>query len=134
MGGSEWTVTVTVTLGTAFLASPESGAPSAHKRAVLDARDDPTVITRAFSGRPARGIKNEFIRRLEGKENTILPYPLQNALTRAMRTAAGRQGAAGWLSMWAGTGVARARAMPASELVARLVEEIDGEAEKRQTA
>jgi nitronate monooxygenase len=123
-----------VTLGTAFLASPESGAPSAHKRAVLGAREDLTVITRAFSGRPARGIKNEFIRRLEGKENTILPYPLQNALTRAMRTAAGRQGAAGWLSMWAGTGVARARAMPASELVARLVEEIDGEAEKRQTA
>jgi len=114
-----------VALGTAFLACPESGAPAAHKRAVLDAREGTTVITRAFSGRPARGIKNDFIVRLEGKESTILPYPLQNALTRAMRTAAGRRGAAGWLSLWAGTGVARARAMPAGDLVTHLLEEID---------
>jgi len=51
--------------------------------------------------------------------------PLQNAFTRAMRAAAGRQGAAGWLSLWAGTGVARARTMPAGHLVTHLLEEID---------
>ncbi len=112
-------------LGTAFLVCPESGASDAHKRAILNAGRDTTVITRAFSGRPARGLRNDFIARLEGQENAILPYPLQNALTRTMRMAAGKQGAAGFLSLWAGTGVARARAMPAGQLVRCLVEEMD---------
>lgn len=113
-------------LGTAFLVCPESGAPEAHKRAVLDARKNTTVITRAFSGRPARGLPNAFIAKLAGKENMILPFPLQNALTRAMRTAAAKRGESDFLSLWAGTGVARARAMPAGELVSRLVEEMGG--------
>jgi nitronate monooxygenase len=112
-------------LGTAFLTCPESGAPEAHKRAILDARKDTTVITRAFSGRPARGLPNAFIAKLAGKENMILPYPLQNILTRAMRTAAASRGESGFLSLWAGTGVARARAMPAATLVRRLVKEMD---------
>lgn len=110
--------------GTAFLTCPESGAPEAHKRAILDARADTTVITRAFSGRPARGLVNAFITRLTGREAAILPYPLQNALTRAMRTAAAQRGEAGFMSLWAGRGVARARVLPASDLVRRLVEEI----------
>ena len=106
-----------VALGTAFLACPESGASDAHKRAIVNADRDTTVVTRTFSGRPARGLRNDFIARLEGQESAILPYPLQNALTRSMRTAAANQGAAGFLSLWAGTGVARARAMPAGDLV-----------------
>ncbi len=110
-------------LGTAFLTCPESTAPEAHKQAILAARRDTTVITRAFSGRPARGLPNAFIAMLQGKENAILPYPLQNALTRAMRAASGTQGRSEFLSLWAGTGVARARALPAGELVGRLVEE-----------
>src|SRR5207248_2557686 len=105
-----------VQLGTAFLVSPESGAPEAHKRAILAAKSDTTVITRAFSGRPARGLTNAFIDAVAGKEEAILPYPMQNALTRAMRTAAAKLGAAGYLSLWAGQGAARARAVPAGEL------------------
>ncbi len=92
--------------------------------ALVVALKDTTVLTRAFSGRPARGLANTFIAKLEGKENTILPYPLQNALTRAMRTAAAKRGDAGFLSLWAGRGVARARVIPAGELVRRLVEEM----------
>ncbi len=97
-------------LGTAFLACPESGASETYKQAVLAARADTTVITRAFSGRPARGIANAFIARMRDHEAAILPYPLQNALTRAMRGAAAERGDSGFLSLWAGTGVARARA------------------------
>jgi len=108
-------------LGTAFLVCPESAAPEAHKRAILAAKADTTVITRAFSGRPARGLKNEFITKLEDQRNAILPYPLQNPLTRPMRMAAAKQGLAGYLSLWAGQGVARAKAMPAGELVSRLL-------------
>jgi len=115
-------------LGTAFLASPESGASEAYKRAILSAHEDTTVITRAYSGRAARGLSNEFIRKLDGREEIILPYPLQNILTRAMRTAAAKQGNPGYLSLWAGQGIARARALPAGELVRRLVEEINGAA------
>ena len=111
-------------LGTAFLACPESGAAEAYKRAIRSAATDTTVVTRVFSGRPARGLLNVFIARLAGREGAILPYPLQNALTRPMRAAAARKGDPEFLSLWAGQGVARARALPAGELVRRLVEEM----------
>jgi nitronate monooxygenase len=112
-------------LGTAFLTCPESGASEAYKRAVLAAGEDTTVVTRVFSGRPARGLANAFIARMAGRENMILPYPLQNLLTRAMRAAAASRGESGLLSLWAGTGVGRARVLSAAELVKQLVEEMN---------
>lgn len=112
-------------LGTAFLTCPESGTPEAYRQALLSARTDTTVITRAFSGRPARGLRNAFIDRLQGKDDWILPYPLQNALTRPMRSAAAKAGEAGFLSLWAGQGVTRARALPAAELMGCLVAEME---------
>jgi nitronate monooxygenase len=111
-------------LGTAFLTCPEAGTPEAYRRAILAARTDTTVITRAFSGRPARGLLNTFISKLEGKEKVILPFPLQNALTRPMRAAAAKRGESGYLSLFVGQGVTRARALPAAELVSRLVAEM----------
>ncbi len=110
-------------LGTAFLTCPESGASEVHKRAILAATEDTTVVTRAFSGRAARGLRNAFTANVDGKD-LILPYPLQNALTRPMRTTAAQQGLADYLSLWAGQGVARARAMPAGDLVACLIREM----------
>jgi nitronate monooxygenase len=107
-------------LGTAFLACPESGASAAYKQAILAAKEDTTVVTRVFSGRPARGLRNAFVE-LVDRRGSILPYPLQNAFTRSMRTAAAQQGFADYLSLWAGQGVARAIAMPAGELVASLL-------------
>jgi len=111
-------------LGTAFLTCPEAGTPEAYRHAILTARADTTVITRAFSGRPARGLLNTFISKLEGKEKIILPFPLQNALTRPMRTAAAKLGESGYLSLFVGQGVTRARALPAAELVQRLAAEL----------
>jgi nitronate monooxygenase len=110
-----------VQIGTAFLACPESGASETYKRAILATGKDTTVVTRAFSGRPARGLANAFTDLLAGRPDIILPYPLQNALTRAMRTAAAKRGDADYLSLWAGTGVARAQALPAADLVGRLL-------------
>ncbi|HET6438955.1 MAG TPA: nitronate monooxygenase [Anaeromyxobacter sp.] len=112
-------------LGTAFLACPESGASEAYKRALIEAGGDRTVVTRAFSGRPARGLENGFVRALAGREADILPYPLQNALTRQMRSAAARQGDADHLSLWAGQGVGRIRPLPAAELFRRILEEME---------
>lgn len=112
-----------VQLGTAFLPCPELGAPEAYKRALLDAKTDNTVITRAYSGRPARGIPNTFIAMVAGKEAAILPFRQQNDLTRPMRNASGAQGTPEYISLWAGQGVARSRALPAARLVETLMEE-----------
>ncbi len=113
--------------GTAFLTCDEAGVPDAHKAAILAAREHETRLTRAFSGRPARGIVNRFIVEVDRADapNAILPYPLQNALTRPLRTAAARQGRAEFLSLWAGQGVRMARRQSAQELIARLVDETD---------
>lgn len=106
-----------VQLGTAFLAADECGAVPAYKEAVLSATDDGTAVTRAFSGRAARGLVNRFLAAAEERGESILPYPLQNALTRPMRTAASRAGRAELLSLWAGQGAPLARRGPAAEIV-----------------
>ena len=64
-------------------------------------RADTTVITRAYSGRPARGLRNKFIDL--AREQDILPFGQQNDLTRPMRGEAGKKGVADYLSLWAGT-------------------------------
>ena len=112
-----------VQMGTVFLTSDEAGIPEAHKAAILSAREDQTRLTRAFSGRPARGIVNRFMEAVEdpGAPDAVLPFPLQNALTRPLRTAAGKAGRAEFLSLWAGQGLRLAQRRPAGELVAELL-------------
>ena len=116
-------------LGTAFLTCEEAGVPDVYKQAILEAHEDQTRITRAFSGRPARGIVNRFMREVEvpwwPHHFSVLPFPLQNALTRPLRTAASTQGRAEFLSLWAGQGVRMVRRMSAADLVAKLAEETD---------
>jgi len=116
-----------VQMGTAFLTCHEAGIPEVHKQAILSARENETRVTRAFSGRPARGIVNRFITEAEHIDNeaSILPYPLQNALTRPMRSAAAKQGRSDYLSLWAGQGVRLARRQSAAELIARLADETE---------
>ena len=112
-----------VQMGTAFLACHESGIPAAYRDALTSATEARTAITRAFSGRPARGIANRFMEEMRDAGDDILPFPLQNALTRPLRDAAARQGRAEFLSLWAGQGVGLARSMRAADLVARLAAE-----------
>lgn len=126
-----------VQLGTAFLTCKEAGIPEAYKQAIISAREDQTRITRAFSGRPARGIVNRFMTEMESSEEAaakIPPFPVQNALTRPLRTAAGKQGRAEFLSLWAGQGMRLARRQSASDLIARLVVETDQAVRKLQAS
>ncbi|HXS94393.1 MAG TPA: nitronate monooxygenase [Candidatus Limnocylindrales bacterium] len=109
-----------VQLGTAFLTCDEAGVALSYKDALVNAAEDQTKLTRAFSGRPARGIANRVLRDFEAHGELILPFPLQNALTRPMRTEATRQNRSEYLSLWAGQGVRMARRQSAAELVARL--------------
>ncbi len=112
-----------VQLGTAFLTVEESGASAAYRAALLAAADDATTVTRAFSGRPARGLRNRFIAEVEEAGVPIPPFPLQNALTRPLRNAATAAGAAEAMSLWAGQAAALARRESTAALVGRLVTE-----------
>jgi nitronate monooxygenase len=103
--------------GTAFLRSPESGAHPLHKAALADPRYTSTTVTRAFSGRPARGLVNEFI-----IEHADAPpaYPEINNATRPLRAAAAARGDTERMSLWAGQGYRLAAELPAAEIVDRL--------------
>jgi nitronate monooxygenase len=114
-----------VQMGTAFLTCEEAGASDAYKEAILRAREQETRLTRAFSGRPARGIVNRFMREIDSRPEEILPFPLQNTLTRPLRTAASKAGRAEFLNLWAGQGLRMARRQRAAELVARLASDAD---------
>ena len=109
-------------MGTAFLASEESGAHSEFKRAVLEAAEDETAVTRAFSGRAARAIKNRFLVEVGEHEEELPPFPVQNALTKDVRAAAQRQDHAEFMSLWAGQAVRLSSPTNAAELVESVVE------------
>ncbi|HSX78038.1 MAG TPA: DUF561 domain-containing protein [Candidatus Saccharimonadia bacterium] len=117
-----------VQMGTAFLTCDEAGVPEAYKEAILGACEHETRLTRAFSGRPARGIVNRFMTEVDRTDaaDAILPFPLQNALTRPLRNTAATQGRAEYLSLWAGQGVRLARRQSAAHLIVRLANETEG--------
>ncbi|UTY57166.1 nitronate monooxygenase family protein [Massilia sp. erpn] len=113
-----------VQMGTAFLVADESAIHPAYKARLLNPGDTPTRLTRAFSGRYARGLENRFMREMAGVETQVPAYPVQNALTGSIRAEAAKRGDTEWMSLWCGTGVAKARAMPAAKLVETLVAEM----------
>ncbi|TVS00154.1 MAG: nitronate monooxygenase [Rhodospirillales bacterium] len=112
-----------VQLGTAFLATMESGIHPMYKQELLNATDDATAVTRAFTGRPARGIRNPLMATIEQAGTPIPDYPVQAALTAPIRRAATRWGRTDAMALWAGQGAGRARALPAAALMEALVKE-----------
>jgi nitronate monooxygenase len=103
--------------GTAFLRCPESGAHPVYKAALADPRYTTTALTRAFSGRWARGLVNQFMLR-----HTDAPaaYPQINNATRPLRAAAAARGDPEWMSLYAGQGFRAATGLPAGEIIERL--------------
>jgi nitronate monooxygenase len=103
--------------GTAFLRCPESGAHPVYKAALADPRYTMTALTRAFSGRWARGLVNQFVR-----SHTDAPpaYPEINNATRPLRAAAAARGDPDRMSLWAGQGYRAATGQPAGEIIERL--------------
>ncbi|HUP56682.1 MAG TPA: nitronate monooxygenase [Bdellovibrionota bacterium] len=108
-------------LGTAFLLCPEAGTSAPYREALKSGRE--TRLTRAFSGRWARGLPNRFMTEMESHRESLLPYPAQNSFTREIRKEAARAGRSEFLSLWAGEGVSRIREMKARELVETLKKE-----------
>ena len=112
-----------VQMGTAFLACPESAIGPAYRAALARATATDTRTTRAITGRHARGIVNTLMRHTDAQVDQVPAYPVQNALTGALRRVAAEAGNADYLALWAGQGVAAARPLPAGELVALLERE-----------
>jgi nitronate monooxygenase len=110
-----------VQVGTAFLACDESAASSLHREQLrtLGARN--TVLTRSFTGRLARGIRNRFVDEMHLVEENVPPYPVQAWLTAQLKQAALSQGRADILSLWSGQSAALLRHRKAKELLASLV-------------
>jgi nitronate monooxygenase len=102
-------------IGTAFLLCPEAGTSEPHRRAI--AAGGPTELTRAFTGRRARGIANRFLREHRGAPSA---YPEIHYATAPIRAAARERGDAEELNLWAGQAHALAREEPAGEVVRRL--------------
>jgi nitronate monooxygenase len=109
-------------LGTVFLATDESGASEAHKAELVGTSARSTVLTRVFSGRMARGIRNRFVEEMTSHEADVPPYPIQNWFTLSIRRAAAQAGRAEYLALWAGQAAALSQRRPAAEAFAALVE------------
>lgn len=91
-----------VQIGTRFVGSRESGAHPAYKQAIFNSDEESTVVTKSFSGRPARGIKNHFIEMFEQNGIDPLPFPSQNTITKDIRAAAAKADDPEFMSLWAG--------------------------------
>lgn len=112
-----------VQMGTAFLTTHESGAKPEHKAALAGATDTASTLTSVFSGKPARGLRNSFIDKLESLAIPLSDYPVQNAWTRDIRAAAAAQHRPEFMSLWAGQAAGLSRETSAGELIPRLVDE-----------
>lgn len=108
-----------VQVGTAFLATQESAANDAHRAAIRSTAADESVLTRAMSGRLARGARNRAVRAIEAG-GFIPPFPAQAWLTAPFRAAAAAQGLGQLQSLWLGQGAPFARFDAAEDLFAEL--------------
>jgi nitronate monooxygenase len=111
---------VAAQLGTAFLRCDEAGTNSVHRAALMD-HERTTVLTRAFTGRRARGLVNDFIRR---HANAPHAYPEIHHATRPLRAAAAANGDAERLHLWAGTGFQHSRSGPISDVIDWLASDV----------
>ncbi|WP_436778030.1 nitronate monooxygenase [Yinghuangia sp. YIM S09857] len=113
---------VAAQLGTAFLRCPESGAPEPYKAALADGRYERTRLTRAFSGRPARGLVNGFLARHTA--HAPAAYPEVHYATAPLRRASAEAGDPEAMALWAGQGWRLADEAPAATVVERLTDEL----------
>ena len=114
-----------VQLGSAFLLCPESGANEDYRDQIRAARGSSTVVTRAISGRAARGISNKVTALADrANKQSVPPYPVTYDLSKQLNALALQQQGSGYGAYWAGTGIGKARDLSAGDLISQLVEEL----------
>ncbi|MGE2688444.1 nitronate monooxygenase [Mycolicibacterium pulveris] len=111
-------------VGTVLLLADESAASSTHQRALTDPARTETVVTRAFTGRPARGLRNAFIDTYDAQ--APLGYPAVHYLTSPLRKAAASADEPELLHLWAGTGYRNARRAPTAQILTELASSAPG--------
>lgn len=114
-----------VQMGSALLRCPETGLHPAWSQAMEGVRPEETVLTRGFSGRLGRGLRNRVTEAFSGEVRPA-PYPVQRVLMTAVRDAGAKAGDAGVMQCWAGQGAGLARVEPAGEVVLRVWGEASG--------
>ena len=114
-----------VQVGTAFLACEESGAPEIHRRLLMEPSARDTVLSRVYSGRLARGIRNRIYDQL--RDERSLPFPSQSWVVSTLREAALKQGRADLIALWCGQSAGLLKWTKAALVFQSLIEGLDRE-------
>lgn len=109
-----------VQIGTALLTATECAAPKIHKEAILTSGIHGTTLTKAFTGKYARGLRNGFTEQL--KEATTAPYPVQHYLTQPIRKESARQNNREYMSLWMGENSYLAKEASVQEIIENLLQ------------
>lgn len=112
-----------VQIGTAFLTSEESAVPPAHKASLIASDGSNTTLTKAFSGRPARGIKNHYSNSLSDIEEHLPDFPIMNTLTAPLRKISADHDSPDYVAQWSGQAVGLNRNSKTAELIEALIAE-----------
>ena len=116
-----------VQLGTAFLRCPESAIADAYREELAAASADATAVTRAFTGRPGRSLRNRYVEhaveQLTGDGDELPEFPLMMAFQGPLRAASAERGIPDFMALWSGQAAALGTDLPAAELVEKLVED-----------
>lgn len=110
-----------VQIGTPFITAHESAASEAYKTEVLNASDSSTVLTKAFSGRWARGIENEFMKEVIAAGLDIPYYTIQNHLMAPVRSYAQQNNIKDFIALWAGQSAGKSKRGSANEIIQDLI-------------
>lgn len=114
-----------VQIGTAFITTKESEAIDSYKSKIQEAKDTDTVLTRAFSGRWARGIRNKLMFEIEQSGLPIPPYPVQNSLTAGLRKLARQKDDSEYTSLWAGQSASKTELLQTKDVFRNLIEQYE---------
>lgn len=113
-------------IGSLLLGSAESALRAFEKEKLRKVDESEIVLTRSFSGRYARGIRNAFIEAVEGSGH-ILPYPYQNKLTNELRKVAKAKENLDFVSIWLGQSITEFSSLSTAEIIKRLISETEQE-------
>jgi nitronate monooxygenase len=109
-----------VQIGTAYLFCPEAKVSALHREALRSAKDNITVLTNVFTGRPARGLVNRIVREVGPLSDLAPEFPLAMKAMAPLRTKAEAEGSGDFSPLWSGQAAALARELSAQELTQRL--------------
>jgi len=113
-----------VQMGTVFLSCEDSGASPGHREVLLTREAGTTALTRGFTGRLARGIRNRLLDELNREGTELLPYPLQRALVRHLSIPAEEAGRREFLPLWAGQSARLSRCEDVDAFLSDLVAQV----------